>query len=230
MDRDPSTTRARDIAAFLVVALFLPGAGLLFKALSLTRGPFPAVLLEWSLFALIYLILRLRGRRMADIWLTPKGFLIEGLLGVGYIAAFWLYLFAVDRLGELGGGIPHIEDILPVGNLDHLFSFRAPRLDLNTAVYITFALTAGICEETIFRGYFLSESLRLIPGRRPALVFGFLMSSLFFGLLHLPAGPQLFAISTFGGFCCALVVLWRKNLTSAIVAHILFNLQALYIG
>ena len=228
MESDRRSASAWDIAAFLVVALYLPGVSFLIKALSVPKGPLLAVLIEWSLFALICLFLRFRGRRLADIWLSPKGFLIEGLLGVGYMASFWLFIFAVVRLGALVGGIPHIDEILPVGSLDRLFSFQAPRLDLHTAVYIAFALTAGICEETIFRGYILSESLRLIPMRRPALIFGFLMSSLYFGLLHLPAGPPLFAISTFGGFCCTVAVLWRKNLTSAIVAHILFNLQALY--
>lgn len=230
MESDRRSASAWDMAAFLVVALYLPGVSFLIKALSLSKGPLLAVLIEWSLFALICIFLRFRGRRLADIRLTTKGFLIEGLLGVGYMASFWLFIFAVARLGALVGGIPHIEDILPVGNLDRLFTFRVPRLDLNTAVYIAFALTAGICEETIFRGYLLSESLRLIPMRRPALIVGFLMSSLYFGLLHLPAGPPLFAISTFGGFCCTVAVLWRKNLTSAIVVHILFNLQALYIG
>lgn len=242
-----------DTAALVGVLLYLPAARLAIQGFSRLLALFPdaaaswgafaadhhyaifvsrALFVEWSLFALIWLILRRRGRPLAEIGLTGRGFLPEALLGVGYMVAFWLFACAVLELASRLGGLPLIGDVLPRGGAGRVFSFHAPRLDSRFAVTIAFALTAGVCEETIFRGYLLTESMRLIRRRVPAVVCGLALSSLFFGLLHVREWHDLdlFAISAFGGFCCAVAVLWRKNLTSAIVAHVLFNLQGLYLG
>ena len=88
----------------------------------------------------------------------------------------------------------------------------------------------SVAEEAVFRGYLLSRALVLIPNRILAIPFALLVSSIFFGLLHLPAGTGMFVVSSFGGLCCTVLVLWRRDLTSAIVAHTLFNIQGWYLG
>lgn len=221
------------VPLFILVCIYLPvvhpALGAVFPV------PVPAVrisvdlLVEWSLFALLWPLLRFEGLGYRDIGLKLDHWLRETIIGVGVVVLFWFLVLCTLEIWGSWGCTGALSGSGPVVKVPRFFS-ASPGWDGRTAVVLLAAVTSGVCEETIFRGYLLGRGRTLFPWKRAGLPFALFFSSVFFGLLHLRAGPWLFAVSTFGGFCCSLLVLWRGNLTSAIVVHILFNLQGLYLA
>jgi membrane protease YdiL (CAAX protease family) len=82
------------------------------------------------------------------------------------------------------------------------------------------SLSAGLCEEFLFRGFLLLLLARAGVGR-PWQVF---WSSVAFGLAHVFWGPggMLFTVAV--GVSFAVLTLWRGNVWPAVVAHCLLNL------
>ena len=90
---------------------------------------------------------------------------------------------------------------------------------------ITVGQIRGMCasvafyEETIFRGFLLVR-LSQLTGSRVAAV---LISTAVFGSLHAYEGPVAMGMVSGLGLILCVIVLWRKSLVPAIVAHFLFN-------
>lgn len=81
------------------------------------------------------------------------------------------------------------------------------------------SISAGVCEEFLFRGFVILVIARAGGGFRSQLIW----SSLAFGLAHIFWGPigMLFTVAL--GFSFAFVTLKRGNVWSAVVAHSLLN-------
>lgn len=228
----PERTRLTRFLLLLLVLLYIPlvhtVSARLFPALDGGSRLWVAALTEWSLFALLFCLLRFEGLHPHDMWLTSEHVLREIILGLTLTLFFWLAVLLVVRYGLIAGIVPGADHIRQEG-YGLRFSIRLPPLNGQSVVTLAVAVTAGVCEEVIFRGYILSRARQLFASRWVGLLFALLLSSVFFGLLHLPMGIGGFAMAMFGGFCCSVLVLWRGNLTSAMVAHILFNLKGWYL-
>jgi membrane protease YdiL (CAAX protease family) len=93
-------------------------------------------------------------------------------------------------------------------------------LDSAKLASIPTSLSAGFCEEFLYRGFLFwllstagaSKGLRL------------LIASIAFGLAHCFWGPWGMAWTTVLGFTFGLAVLWRGNVWPAIMAHTLLDL------
>jgi len=226
--------RYRRLCFFVIVCIYIPAIQQAL-ALFLPVTVYPvrvsiALFSEWSLFGLIFFLLSIEGLKPRDIWFGSDHIVREVLLGLVLVVIFWSLVWLI--LGHLAflRSLPGVSNLVPATTPTRIFSFNVPPLTWNAALVFCFAITAGICEETVFRGYLLSRALKLIPNKFVAVPFALLVSSIFFGLLHLPAGTGMFVVSSFGGLCCTVLVLWRRDLTSAIVAHTLFNIQGWYLG
>ena len=77
-------------------------------------------------------------------------------------------------------------------------------------------------EEIFFRG-FLLDKIKVISDQKTAII----LTSFIFGIAHLTYGNVFPALMTgILGLILAYMVIKTKNLTTAIVAHILFNLTS----
>jgi membrane protease YdiL (CAAX protease family) len=92
------------------------------------------------------------------------------------------------------------------------------------------SLTAGICEEILFRG-FLLQYLRghLDGGPSMSLVHAWLVSSLAFGFGHIYQGWAGVCRTTLGGLAFGLLAILTGNLALPILLHCLLDLQVLVI-
>ena len=86
---------------------------------------------------------------------------------------------------------------------------------LHFPVVLLVAFGAGFIEELVFRGYLLSR-LHAWTGSRMQAV---LVSSVLFGAIHVWSGPVHMLYAGLFGFVLGLVVVWRRSLFAAIVAH-----------
>lgn len=152
-------------------------------------------------------------RPLASLWLAPfqwlslawAGVLVAGSIVLLFPATEW-----VRKAAGLTGYAAGMEAVLarPVW-------FR-----------IVAVLTAGVVEETLFRGYAVTRLLQLTG----SVVFAVILSSTIFAALHLPvwgAGPCL-AFFT-GGLATTAFFVWRRDLLAMIIAHVAIDAWALVI-
>jgi membrane protease YdiL (CAAX protease family) len=90
-----------------------------------------------------------------------------------------------------------------------------PHNPLETALWIAMSITAGICEETIFRGY-LQQQFSSWAGHRFA---GLLAQAVIFGLCHAYQGWKNMALISALGCIFGAGALLRKGLRANIIAH-----------
>jgi hypothetical protein len=92
-----------------------------------------------------------------------------------------------------------------------------PHTGLETAVYLLVALTAGICEETIFRGY-LQHQFTAWTGNAAA---GIALQGILFGIAHAYQGVVMIIVITVYGCMFGMLAWWRQSLRPAMAAHFL---------
>jgi membrane protease YdiL (CAAX protease family) len=107
--------------------------------------------------------------------------------------------------------------------LVHVFGFSGPEKGLvplrGLPIWfrVFLALTGGIIEETLYRGYAV-ERLATLTGRD---WLGGLIAAVIFGLAHIPAWGVGFALSADLPFGIVMTIfyLWRRDLVANIIAH-----------
>ena len=83
--------------------------------------------------------------------------------------------------------------------------------------YLLLTLTAGICEELIFRGY-LYKHFAAITG---SLLAGLVLQGILFGAAHGYQGPKYMLIIAIYGCLFGLLAQWRRSLRPGMMAHFL---------
>jgi hypothetical protein len=99
----------------------------------------------------------------------------------------------------------------PAGPPDETFPVRGV---FEIAVWIAVSLSAGFCEELIFRGY-LQRQFSAFTGR---LWLGVLIQGIAFGLIH-PRGWKAVVVISILGVLYGGLAAWRKNLRPGILSH-----------
>jgi membrane protease YdiL (CAAX protease family) len=82
-------------------------------------------------------------------------------------------------------------------------------------VWIGVSLTAGFCEEVVFRGY-LQKQLQAMTGSAAIAVLG---QALFFGVAHGYQGVKNVIVIAVLGLLYGLLALGRRNLRPGMIAH-----------
>lgn len=163
---------------------------------------------EWILFGYVYLGMRARGRTIREtINARWKSFNEVGR-DIGIAALVWLSLIAINAIGSLvfrSHGAAGSKVVL------QLVPHAASEIPLWTAL----AISAGFCEEFIFRGY-LQEQFRRLTG---SVAVAVAIQAVLFGLGHGYQGVSLM-ITIFGlGLAFGLFAAWRKSLAPTMLAH-----------
>lgn len=163
---------------------------------------------EWGLLLLVWWGLRLRRVAMAELLGFRRGFhaLVED---VGAAAVFWTA--AVIILAAIGMLLRSMHMSAPQKTLMAI----APRTPLELLLWMVLSLSAGFCEEFVFRGYFLRQFVSVGGGWW----LGVACSSVLFGLSHgYEGGAGMIAITAYGAMFC-LLVLARNSLRPGMIAH-----------
>ena len=98
-----------------------------------------------------------------------------------------------------------------------------PRTSAERAVFAGLALTAGICEEILYRGFGIAYVHWLLPGASRATVIVTIGAA--FGLAHLYQGPRNVVLTGLVGGLFAWVTLATGTLLPVIVVHALVDLR-----
>ena len=148
---------------------------------------------------------------LSRIKLRKEGMDMAILWGVVSTIAMFAIIFVIGIILALYG--VNLDDSSNITDLEQLFSLPS--------IFIIVAFQP-IGEEIFFRG-FLLDKINSLAGQQTAIV----VTSILFGIAHLTYGNIYPAIMTgMLGLILAYMVLKTKNLVTAIVAHILFNVAS----
>ena len=163
------------------------------------------LLFEWLLF--VYVVGGVRGRGASTLVLGTRWHSFRPFLrDVGVAAAFWV--IAAALLQVLGR---FLYAHAPRPDQQFLLPHRAGEL----ALWIMLSVSAGICEETIFRGY-LQTQLAAFTKNGPA---GILLSAVAFGAAHAYQGSRMMMLIAAYGLMFGILAHWRRSVRPGMIAH-----------
>lgn len=177
------------------------------------------IVLQWSLTAVAIGLWVWQGRSWASLGVVPA--LTWGLVGVAVgFTVIALYIVAQRRkalqdeeaLARLRQQMRNIERMMP-------------RTTYELGWFNRLAVTAGICEELLYRGYliwYLSTWMAIVPAAA--------IASVIFGLGHAYQGPRGIALTAGVGVFMSAVYLLTGSLFACMAIHALMDLHAGYMA
>jgi uncharacterized protein len=169
---------------------------------------------EWGIVGLISRGVRETGFRLGDLiqgrWTRWTDGWRDIAIGIGFVfpllIASGTLSFLLTR--GLGWQQPKLPAVYYPQNLSEL------------AAMLMLCVTAGICEELIFRGYFQRQLLAFTQSSRRA----FVGQAVLFGLAHAYQGPVGIVLATFLGLSFAWLAKERQSLRPGMVTHAVWDI------
>jgi membrane protease YdiL (CAAX protease family) len=160
---------------------------------------------EWLLFVLVVAGVRRSGASvlivLGDHWHSARQVLRDIGIAVGFwiVAAMFLWIFGwLLRTAALGRNVSML-----------------PQRGIELTLWIALSVTAGICEETIFRGY-LQRQFMALSKSAPA---GILLSAAAFGSAHAYQGFRMVILISLYGAMFGILAYWRGSVRPGMIAH-----------
>ena len=174
----------------------------------------PTIVTQWLLFLLVYLTTIREKTGLKGIGFRRiRG--IDLLWAAAFLLVSNLVLAGVSVvLGWVGLTIP--------GELGLIL----PRTSTERVLWVILSLTAGVCEETAFRGYLLTR-LRIFAGSK-GWALPLIVASLAFGTGHTYQGIGGFILISIYGLMFGLLYIRTGTLWPAIIAHFFQDFSALF--
>lgn len=164
-----------------------------------------AMLVDWSLFFFVLRFTSRSGTPLGELvggsWRSAKSVAIDLAISL----PFWLVWSAVAR------GVHRLLGPGTAKSVDPLL----PRTAVEIAVWIAVSLTAGFCEESIFRGY-LQKQLQALTGNAPLAVVG---QGVLFGMGHGYQGLKSVILIAVLGVLYGVLAAWRRSARPGMFAH-----------
>lgn len=164
------------------------------------------IVFEWVLLGMVLFGLKLRGTSFQAVlgrrWLSGK----EVMRDIGIAAAFWIVSTIVLSMITL-----HPHDAPP----NPLVQAMLPQGFLESVIWIALSITAGICEEAVYRGYLQRQLMAMTR----SVTLGIALSALAFALAHSYKGlAGAFGIFVDGVMLGSLAY-WRRTVRPGMLAH-----------
>jgi membrane protease YdiL (CAAX protease family) len=170
------------------------------------------IALQWLLVAVIYW--RSMSRQLSP---NDLGLVVSGTWQTLSIALAFTALLCVNQLA----GLRKIAQV-PADRRGFLFQFTQkimPQTAVEKVAFGALAVTAGLSEEFIYRGFVFALFLRAAGGSGFAVILAIAASSIWFALAHCYQGRRGVLTTFVVGTLFAGVRIWSGNLAPAILGH-----------
>jgi uncharacterized protein len=161
---------------------------------------------EWLLMGYILFGVRRHGTPLSEVtgarWKSAK----DVFRDIGIALVFWFVALLVLGL---------VAHLVHLGSMRQNVRFLAPDGPTEIIIWIAVSATAGICEETIFRGY-LQKQFIAWTGNVSA---GVLLSAAAFGIGHLYQGPKAMIVIGVYGLLFGILAQWRNSMRPGMITH-----------
>jgi CAAX protease family protein len=167
---------------------------------------FVAIVIQWVWFTYIWYGLHLRKHSLRNLiggeWSNWKQFATDTVIGL----TFWVVWYAMEGLVRFA--------LIALG-LRNSGGAVFPQGSLQIVVWILMAVTSGISEEVVYRGYLLRQFSAWTGSASIAVV----LQGILFGLGHTYLGLRQVVQITVSGILFGLLALKAKKLRPCMVAH-----------
>jgi membrane protease YdiL (CAAX protease family) len=200
------------VAVFVLGSLLAPGPAPSPGPQSRTVGAYlPLLSVEWGLAAYV---VRVGRRRSALRGLLGKGWHSAGRasLDLALAAAVFCLVQLGEFLAQHGSGA--------TGNAAR--NALLPSSPAESALWLLVAVSAGFCEELVYRGYLLIQ-LSHFSG---SLLLGCLAQAVLFGLAHAEQGPGVALRFALYALLLGALAIRRRSLIAGMLAHIALDVAA----
>jgi membrane protease YdiL (CAAX protease family) len=164
--------------------------------------------LHWLSAATVLLLLRRAGASLAQLGLRVSG--KRALVLAGKLVIVGVVVVAVRELAGYAAARPHALAFFPRGFAENLF-------------FVPAAISAGFCEELVYRGF----GITALVGRGLRIWQAVMLSSFSFVFIHGLGGLYAFPVFFAGGLLYAYLYLSRGNLLRPMIIHSLGDTTAM---
>lgn len=172
------------------------------------------IFFEWLVLALVVAGVRLHGSSLTAIFGERWRSLRQVFTDIGIALIFLVASIAVLSIFGAHTRAP-----------DSATQFLLPQGRLESALWIVMSLTAGICEEALFRGYLQRQFMALTKSAS----FGIVLSAAVFGAAHAYQGLlHAVQIALLGAMLGALAW-WRKSVRPGMISHATQDMLAIFV-
>jgi len=165
-----------------------------------------AIFLEWFVFAIVVAGVRWSGASVLLVVGERWRSALQVLRDIGIAVGFWIVAAALLWL---------FSKLLRVPDMAHNMQLMLPRGVAEIATWIALSVTAGICEETIFRGYLQRQFMFLTKSAAAGIV----ISAVAFGAAHAYQGSRFVILISLFGVMFGLLAYWRGSVRPGMIAH-----------
>ncbi|MDP9266998.1 MAG: CPBP family intramembrane metalloprotease [Acidobacteriota bacterium] len=201
------------LLVLLMLAISFSGQTRSKKTLSVGSRPLlyaSAIAMQWTLVGVVWLGIRRRGYSIRQLTGRSWRSFDDVLIDVAIAAVFWIGSVAVlAALGFLMG----VQKKIP--EMRKAIEFMAPANVFELGIFFLLAVSAGVCEEILFRGYLQRQFAALSK----SMVVGVLASAAVFGASHLYEGKERMVLVGILGAMLGTLAVVRKNLRPSMIAH-----------
>jgi membrane protease YdiL (CAAX protease family) len=164
--------------------------------------------LHWGSTALVLILLKRAGRRLADVGLDLSPLRVAAMVGIPLFVGLTLTVLYEASDPTTTGPLSERSAVLPATMGERLF-------------WIFISFTAGFCEELIYRGV----SIRMLQRRNMRTLLAVSLATLAFFFMH---GIWAMALSAFltiyiAGLIFSALFLWRRSLVPGVCLHALID-------
>jgi CAAX protease family protein len=215
----PNRPVAGVLHTLVLLVILLGGAGLMFFSAGQLRAAdhpnrvglyLTTVVWEWMLTGYVLWGVRKHGTSLNEVTGAKWKSFLDFARDVGIAVLFWIAALVV--LGATAVALHFRGTKESVG-------FLAPRGVGQIALWIVVCVTAGFCEETIFRGY-LQKQFIAWSGSAAA---GVLASAVVFGACHIYQGVKPAIVIAVYGLMFGILAQWRKSMRPGMMTHALHD-------
>ena len=174
------------------------------------------LLFEWLLLAFVLVGVRLHGSSLHTVMGQRWQSALQILRDIGIGAAFFVIttLLASTIGPHFGGGTP-----------DKVLHRMLPDGPLEKVLWLAVSITAGICEEAIYRGYLQRQFTALTRN----ISAGIILSAACFGAVHAYQGFRMMIQIALLGVLLGLLADWRKTTRPGMISHAIQDSLVIFI-
>lgn len=184
-------------------------------SISKEKGYFQIYILYWVLFILVAL-----NSPISKVMVQPEVSLSTSLTLLTWALAIYLFLTSILPLVLLN--ISSFRETVRANYDEKLY----PVSGKQQFMFVFVAITVGICEEIIYRGFinqFVIEQLNA------GVVWSCIVTSAIFGISHFMQGIRGIINSLLFGLLMGFLVIWSGSLLLPIVIHVFYDLKPIII-
>jgi hypothetical protein len=167
------------------------------------------ILFQWLTLGFVLFRLWLGGSSpftvLGERWHSVREFFRDVLIGL-------LFLIATITVTSIFGAHDHAGD--------RATQFLLPQTTGEIAFWVAVSITAGVCEEAVYRGYLQ----RQFASFAKSVPVGIVLSGVVFGAAHSYQGLMRASMIGIMGILAGILAYWRQSVRPGMIAHVLQDL------